>query len=121
MNRVRCVLCVSIATGAMCFLSAAAPPNANSTPAPQKNLTGRHPAPLPDPGPGPGSVNIETVVVANPGNPGEVHHFETFGQVDYIYEIAKYEVTAGQYTAFLNAIAATDTYRLVQHQHVDAR
>jgi len=32
--------------------------------------------------------------------------------VGYNYNIGKYEVTAGQYTAFLNAVAATDTYGL---------
>jgi len=30
----------------------------------------------------------------------------------YTYRIGKYEVTAGQYTAFLNAVAKTDTYGL---------
>jgi len=32
--------------------------------------------------------------------------------VDYTYNIGKYEVTAGQYTEFLNKVAATDTYGL---------
>jgi formylglycine-generating enzyme required for sulfatase activity len=32
--------------------------------------------------------------------------------VAYTYNIGKFEVTAGQYTAFLNAVAATDTYGL---------
>jgi len=32
--------------------------------------------------------------------------------VDYAYNISTYEVTAGQYTEFLNAVAATDTYGL---------
>jgi formylglycine-generating enzyme required for sulfatase activity len=32
--------------------------------------------------------------------------------VGYNYNIGKYEVTAGQYAAFLNAVAATDTYGL---------
>ncbi|NUQ63079.1 MAG: SUMF1/EgtB/PvdO family nonheme iron enzyme [Pirellulales bacterium] len=32
--------------------------------------------------------------------------------MDYIYNIGKYEVTAAQYTAFLNAVADTDTYGL---------
>ncbi len=35
-----------------------------------------------------------------------------YGAVDYLYNIAKFEVTAGQYTEFLNAVAATDTYGL---------
>jgi len=32
--------------------------------------------------------------------------------VDYEYNIGKYPVTGGQYTAFLNAVASTDTYGL---------
>jgi formylglycine-generating enzyme required for sulfatase activity len=35
-----------------------------------------------------------------------------YGSVDYLYQIGKYEVTNAQYCAFLNAIAATDTYSL---------
>jgi formylglycine-generating enzyme len=57
-------------------------------------------------------VLIETITVGNPGNPGESQIDGTFGGVDYAYQIGKYEVTAGQYAAFLNAIAATDTYGL---------
>lgn len=34
------------------------------------------------------------------------------GAVDYTYSIGKYEVTAGEYTAFLNAVAKTDPYGL---------
>ena len=65
-------------------------------------------------------VNIETVTVGNPGNAGEWSG-ESYGgygpdricgSVGYVYNIDKYEVTAGQYTAFLNAVAATDTYGL---------
>jgi formylglycine-generating enzyme required for sulfatase activity len=56
---------------------------------------------------------IETVPVGNPGNAGDPIQFQgTFGAVDYVYAIGKYEVTAGQYAAFLNAVAATDTYAL---------
>ena len=36
----------------------------------------------------------------------------SFGSVAYDYRIGKYEVTAGQYTEFLNAVAKTDTYGL---------
>jgi formylglycine-generating enzyme required for sulfatase activity len=36
----------------------------------------------------------------------------SFGGVDYTYNIGMYEVTAGQYAEFLNAVAATDTYGL---------
>jgi formylglycine-generating enzyme required for sulfatase activity len=58
-------------------------------------------------------VAIETVPVGNPGNAGDPIQFEgTFGAVAYEYAIGKYEVTAGQYAAFLNAVAATDPYAL---------
>ncbi len=65
-------------------------------------------------------VMIDTVTVGNPGNAGELSGNgaggsgtdRICGAVDYTYNIGKYEVTAGQYTAFLNAVAATDTYGL---------
>jgi formylglycine-generating enzyme len=65
-------------------------------------------------------VNIETVPVGNPGNAGEWsgESYGGFGPdricgaVDYDYNIGRYEVTAGQYTEFLNAVADTDTYGL---------
>ena len=56
-------------------------------------------------------VVIDTVSVGNPGNPGDLDH-EDYGSVGYTYDIATYEVTAGQYAQFLNAVAATDTYGL---------
>jgi len=59
---------------------------------------------------------IEALPVGNPGNPGDTRYPDgevaSFGGVSYTYYIGKYEVTAGQYTAFLNAVAATDTYGL---------
>ena len=56
---------------------------------------------------------IETVGVGNPGNAGDPIQFQgVFGAVDYEFAIAKYEVTAGQYAAFLNAVAASDPYLL---------
>jgi sulfatase modifying factor 1 len=66
------------------------------------------------------TVVIETATVGNPGNPGELSGEgaggygpdRICGAVDYEYNIGKYEVTAGQYCAFLNAVAATDTYGL---------
>jgi len=66
------------------------------------------------------AVVIETVPVGNTGNTGEgsgasyggAGPDRICGAVDYEYRIGKYEVTAGQYTAFLNAVAATDTYGL---------
>ena len=66
------------------------------------------------------AITIETVPVGNPGNAGEwtgdsyggwgPDH--VCGAVAYAYNIGKYEVTAGQYFAFLNAVAATDAYGL---------
>ncbi len=57
------------------------------------------------------AVNIETVPVGNPGNVAD-SRYGGYGSVSYAYNIGKYEVTAGQYTEFLNAVAATDTYGL---------
>ncbi len=56
-------------------------------------------------------VDIETVPVGNPGNPADTHD-DGYGAVDYEFHIGMYEVTAGQYAEFLNAVAATDTYGL---------
>jgi len=53
-------------------------------------------------------VTIETVPVGNVGNADD----NGYGAVSYDYNIGKYEVTAGQYRDFLNAVAATDTYGL---------
>ena len=39
---------------------------------------------------------------------------QNFGAVAYDFQIGKYEVTNAQYVAFLNAIAATDTYSLYE-------
>jgi len=67
------------------------------------------------------AISIDTVPVGNPGNVGELSGQSVVpnygpdricGAVAYTYNIGKYEVTAGQYTAFLNAVAATDTYGL---------
>lgn len=66
-------------------------------------------------------TSLEMVPVGNPGNAGELSGAgasggygpdRICGAVDYVYHIGKYEVTAGQYTEFLNAVAATDTYGL---------
>ena len=55
------------------------------------------------------AVNIDLVPVGNSGNAANT---DGHGSVGYEYQIGKYEVTAGQYTEFLNAVAATDTYGL---------
>ena len=66
------------------------------------------------------AVTIDTVPVGNLGNAGEWSGVSyggygpdaIVGAVDYAYNIGRYEVTAGQYAEFLNAVAATDTYGL---------
>ena len=51
------------------------------------------------------------VTVGNAGNAADTR-YGTYGAVAYEYNIGKYEVTAGQYKDFLNAVAKTDTYGL---------
>ena len=55
------------------------------------------------------AVTIDMVTVGNPGNANDT---TSYGGVNYSYQIGKYDVTIGQYTDFLNAVAATDTYSL---------
>ena len=54
-------------------------------------------------------LTIDTVTVGDAGNAADT---TTYGAVAYDFNIGKYEVTIGQYTSFLNAVAATDTYSL---------
>jgi formylglycine-generating enzyme len=69
---------------------------------------------------GTGLTSLEMVTVGNPGNKGELSGIgaggggpdRICGAVNYTYQIGKFEVTAGQYCQFLNAVAATDTYGL---------
>ena len=67
------------------------------------------------------AVTIATVPVGNAGNAGDARYGSayqgygpaTYGSVGYNYNIGKYEVTAGQYTEFLNAKATvSDPYQL---------
>lgn len=55
------------------------------------------------------AVVIDWVTVGDAGN---VDDDTGYGGVSDVYQIGKYEVTAGQYKDFLNAVAATDTYGL---------
>ena len=55
-------------------------------------------------------VNIETVTVGDPGNAADT--ITGYGAVADVFAIGKYEETISQYTTFLNAVAATDTYSL---------
>lgn len=64
------------------------------------------------------AVTVDMVTVGNPGNVGRTDNYGsfggslTFGAVNRPYRIGKHEVTISQYAAFLNAVAATDTYSL---------
>ena len=57
-------------------------------------------------------VTISTVPVGNVGNANDPATGNLYGGVGYAYNIGTTEVTVGQYTAFLNAVATTDTYGL---------
>ncbi len=66
------------------------------------------------------TMDMPFMTVGNPGNAGEMSGVAAGGYgldritggVGYAYNIGKFEVTVGQYTEFLNAVAATDTYGL---------
>lgn len=55
------------------------------------------------------AVTFEWAKIGNPGNVDDIHD-AGFGSVDYTYQISKHEVTNTQYTEFLNAVAATDSF-----------
>jgi formylglycine-generating enzyme len=56
-----------------------------------------------------GAATIDMVTVGNPGNaPDTRYNNMSFGSVDHVYQIGKYEITTGQYTEFLNAVAKAD-------------
>ncbi len=55
------------------------------------------------------TITIDLVTVGNAGNAADT---TGYGAVSYIYGIATKEVNLFQYAAFLNAVAATDTYGL---------
>ena len=60
-----------------------------------------------------GQASLQFVTVGNPGNAADTRYATPgYGAVGSSFKMAKYEVTAGQYTEFLNAVAATDTYGL---------
>jgi hypothetical protein len=56
-----------------------------------------------------GQTSVSMVTVGNPGNAPDT---TGYGAVSYVYKMDKYDVTTAQYTQFLNAVAATDTYGL---------
>jgi formylglycine-generating enzyme required for sulfatase activity len=58
-------------------------------------------------------ITIPTVPIGNPGNAADPLTFNPpYGAVPYAYEIGATEVTNAQYTAFLNAKAASDPFGL---------
>ena len=63
------------------------------------------------------AIALDLVTVGNPGNACDTQSQGCFGAVAYPYQIGKHEITNAQYAAFLNAVAATDTTRALQHGH----
>lgn len=59
-----------------------------------------------------GQTGLQVVSVGNAGNLNDPNTGNLYGGVPYNYSIGKYDVTVGQNAAFLNAVAATDTYQL---------
>ena len=63
-----------------------------------------------------GLASLQFVTVGDPGNVADTQVMNDgttgYGSVPYVYQMGKYDVTAAQYTAFLDAVAATDTYGL---------
>jgi hypothetical protein len=55
----------------------------------------------------PQAVEVEMVAVSDAGNAPDL---TGYGGVAHEFKIARFEVTIGQYAAFLNAVAANDTY-----------
>jgi uncharacterized protein (TIGR03382 family) len=63
-------------------------------------------------------MDMPFMSVGNTGNSDDIHG-SGYGAVNYAYGIGKFEVTAGQYTEFLNAVAADDTYALYNERMAD--
>jgi formylglycine-generating enzyme required for sulfatase activity len=65
-------------------------------------------------------VAVDTVPVGHAGNVADLNTLSRYGSVGYAYRMGKFELTAGQYTDFLNAVAKTDTYGLYSERMGDA-
>ena len=59
-----------------------------------------------------GSTSLQFVNVGDAGNVADPATGSVYGAVGYNYQMGKYDVTLGQYAAFLNAVAASDPYGL---------
>jgi formylglycine-generating enzyme required for sulfatase activity len=57
-----------------------------------------------------GSVNIASVVVSDPGNAPDPA--TQVGSVDHEFRMGQFDITIGQYTLFLNAVAQFDPHGL---------
>jgi len=55
------------------------------------------------------AIDYDLVAIGNANNSADR---TGFGAVGYDFQMGRYEVTIGQYTAFLNAVAKTDAYGL---------
>ncbi|MDR1283736.1 MAG: formylglycine-generating enzyme family protein [Opitutaceae bacterium] len=62
--------------------------------------------------PGSSIIDMPMVAVGDAGNAADPRTNNLYGAVNYDYYIGTYMVTNTQYAAFLNAVAATDTYSL---------
>ena len=58
------------------------------------------------------AFTLDGIDFSRVGNAGNSADTTGYGAVNYDYYIGTYEVTNSQYTSFLNAVAATDTYGL---------
>jgi len=65
---------------------------------------------------GPGLTSLESVRIGHAGNIADTEVMSDgttgYGSVPYAFRMGKYEITTGQYTEFLNSVAADDTYGL---------
>ncbi len=69
---------------------------------------------------GQAEVVIDVVTVENPGNVADTRYEDCgWGGVNYVYNIGKFEITAGQYCEFLNAVAADDPFGLYSESMAD--
>ena len=70
-------------------------------------------------------ISIDWVTIGQPGNSCKYYDGQgptgCYGSVGYVYRISKYELTAGQFVEFLNAVAADDPNRLYTQMHEGSR